>query len=155
MAGKGEGNGWRIARAGGYGNGMTFSGRKPHNFAAQTDDKSGGWHHLVTTVEGGIRTDMYVDGELVGSDTSGYALQDRANAMQIGGNPDAANRGWNGNIDDVAVWDRVLTADEVSSIYNGGDGASIGSLTGGVVPEPSSIALLGLGGLALAFRKRR
>ena len=155
LAGKGEGNGWRIARAGASGNGMTFSGRKPHNFAAQTDDQSGGWHHLVTTVEGGIRTDMYVDGELVGSDTSGYALQDRANAMQIGGNPDAANRGWNGNIDDVAVWDRVLTADEVSSIYNGGDGASIGSLTGGVVPEPSSIALLGLGGLALAFRKRR
>ena len=155
LAGKGEGNGWRIARAGGSGNGMTFSGRKPHNFAAQTDDQSGGWHHLVTTVEGGIRTDMYVDGELVGSDTSGYALQDRANAMQIGGNPDAANRGWNGNIDDVAVWDRVLTADEVSSIYNGGDGASIGSLTGSGVPEPSSIALLGLGGLALAFRKRR
>ena len=97
---------------------------------------------------------MYVDGELVGSDTSGYVLQNRNNAMQIGGNPDAGNRGWNGNIDDVAVWDRVLTADEVSSIYNGGDGASIGSLTSGV-PEPSSIALLGLGGLVLAFRKRR
>ena len=154
LAGKGEGNGWRIARAGSSGNGMTFSGRKPHNFAAQTDDQSGGWHHLVTTVEGGVRTDMYVDGELVGSDTSGYVLQNRNNAMQIGGNPDAGNRGWNGNIDDVAVWDRVLTADEVSSIYNGGDGASIGSLTSGV-PEPSSIALLGLGGLVLAFRKRR
>ena len=154
LAGKGEGNGWRIARAGGSGNGMTFSGRKPHNFAAQTDDQSGAWHHVVTTVEGGVRTDMYVDGVLVGSDTSGYAIQGRNNAMQIGGNPDAANRGWNGNIDDVAVWNRVLTADEVSSIYNGGDGASIGSLIS-VIPEPSSTALLGLGGLFLAFRKRR
>lgn len=44
---------------------------------------------------------------------------------------------------------------EGALVTNGGDGASIGSLTGSGVPEPSSIALLGLGGLALAFRKRR
>ncbi len=151
LAGKGEGDGWRIARASSSTTGLTFSGRKPHNFDAELDEP--GWHHIVATVEGGVRTDMYVDGALVASDTSGYNLQNRNNPMQIGGNPDAGGRGWDGNIDDVAVWDRVLTPAEISSIYNGGAGASIASLT--TVPEPSSLALLGLGGLALAFRKRR
>jgi hypothetical protein len=58
--------------------------------------------------------------------------------MQISGNPDAGNRGWNGNIDDVGAWNRVLTQEEVSSIWNGGTGASIASLTGGA-PTPLQI----------------
>jgi hypothetical protein len=50
--------------------------------------------------------------------------------LQIGGNPQAANRGWDGNIDDVAVWDRPLTPEEVALIWNDGAGASVASLTG-------------------------
>ncbi len=134
LAGKGEGDGWRIARASNSGTSMTFSSRKPHNFPSALDDQTAGsdkWHHFVATVEGGVGTKMYVDGVEVGSDTSGYVPQNRNNPMQIGGNPDAAERGWNGNIDDVAVWDRALTPEEVSSIWNDGNGASIASLTGG------------------------
>jgi hypothetical protein len=73
--------------------------------------------------------------------------------MQLGGNPDAGGRGWNGNLDDVAVWNRALNQAEVDSIWAGGTGASIASLS--AVPEPSSVVLLGLSGLALMFRKRR
>jgi hypothetical protein len=29
---------------------------------------------------------------------------------------------WNGNIDEVGIWDRALTADEVAALYNGGAG---------------------------------
>jgi len=134
LAGKGEGDGWRIARASASTSNLTFSSRRPHDFAAFLDDQTTGsdkWHHLVTTVDAGVENNMYVDGVLVATDTSGTLLQNRANAMQIGGNPDAAGRGWNGNIDDVAVWNRALTQDEVSSIWNDGTGASIASLIGG------------------------
>ena len=48
--------------------------------------------------------------------------------MQIGDNPDSATREWEGHIDDVAVWDRALSNDEIASIYNGGDGNSIAFL---------------------------
>ena len=130
LGGKGEGNGWRIARAAGSQTSMTFSGRKPHNFPSALDDRAG-WHHFVATVEAGVRTDMYIDGVLIASDTSAYNPQNRGNAMQLGGNPDAAGRGWDGNIDDVAVWNRVLTAEEVAQIWNSGEGASIESLLGG------------------------
>ncbi len=50
-------------------------------------------------------------------------------SLQIGGNPQAANRGWDGNIDDVALWDRALTTEEVALIWNDGAGASVASLT--------------------------
>jgi hypothetical protein len=153
MAGKGEGNGWRLARASSSGTGLTFSNRKPHNFDSELDQQDGSWHHVVATVVSGVEANMYIDGALVATDSSGYVLQDRSNAMQIGGNPDAGNRGWNGNVDDVAVWNRALNQAEVDSIWAGGTGASIASLS--AVPEPSSVVLLSLSGLALIFRKRR
>ncbi|MFT7302982.1 MAG: hypothetical protein ACI8UZ_001820 [Akkermansiaceae bacterium] len=135
---KGEGNGWRIARASASGTSLTFSSRKPHNYPANLDLQDGSWHLLVSTVESGVETNMYIDGVLVATDTTGYVPQDRGNPMQISGNPDAANRGWNGNIDDVGAWNRVLTQEEVSSIWNDGNGASIASLTGGT-PTPLRI----------------
>lgn len=46
----------------------------------------------------------------------------------------------------LAVWDRPLTGDEI---------ASMGNASTVIVPEPATIALLGLGGLAIIGRKRR
>ena len=49
------------------------------------------------------------------------------------------DRFFNGLIDDVAVYNRALSAQEIYQIYS--------------IPEPATLLLLGLGGLAL--RKRR
>jgi hypothetical protein len=47
-------------------------------------------------------------------------------------------------IDDVGIWDRALTADEVAAIWNGGAGASIASLIGlGTAPFKLSITANG------------
>lgn len=48
-------------------------------------------------------------------------IKDSAQEFRIGGRADAALY-WNGDIDEVALWKRVLTADERSELYNSGDG---------------------------------
>ena len=44
--------------------------------------------------------------------------------MMIGENPDARNRTWSGIIDDVGVWNRPISEDEVVQLF----GSSIGDL---------------------------
>jgi hypothetical protein len=41
---------------------------------------------------------------------------------------------FNGLIDEVGIWNRVLTDAEVTTIYNGGNGLSYGSFGGGIIP---------------------
>jgi hypothetical protein len=51
--------------------------------------------------------------------------------MKIAANPDTnPPRFWTGKIDDLAIWKRALTAEEVSLIWNGGTGTAIGDLLG-------------------------
>lgn len=55
---------------------------------------------------------------------------DSTNAFNIGG----INSGsvlWNGLIDEVSVWRRVLTAAEIAALYNGGNGLPLGAWAGG------------------------
>lgn len=119
----------------------------------------GQWHHVAMVVDGPFRrATLYRDGRrsgwefLVGS-TFYPAPVDHLN---IGGEPtfDNPNQGyWDGKIDDLALWTRALTEEEVMAIYFAGvEGNSLMTL----VPEPGSLALAlgGAGGL-LALRRRR
>ena len=133
---KGEGNAWRVHRRGGDeppefawvgGTGETSSHGTP--IIIGTDPET--WHHVVGVTDGatGI-VSLYIDGVEVGTN-EGAVLEDRGNRMRIGDNPDAAGRGWNGKIDDVAIWARALSADEIAEIWDEGDGVSIEVLLGG------------------------
>ncbi|SVC12980.1 uncharacterized protein METZ01_LOCUS265834, partial [marine metagenome] len=57
-----------------------------------------------------------------------------------GENPDARNRTWHGMIDDVGIWDRPITEEEIALIYNGGDGTPLVSQGLGVsIPYVSKL----------------
>ncbi|MCF7955825.1 MAG: LamG domain-containing protein [Phycisphaerae bacterium] len=149
LVAKGEGGGWRLARRGTTANLVQFAGPGSIIIDGETDQQDGSWHHAVATVDASTgTTSLYIDGVLKG--TGSGTIGDRSNAMQIGGNPDAPNRSWAGNFDDVAVWSRALSVDEVTAIWNNGTGASVSSL----IPEPATLAILGLGGLGLLRRRR-
>ncbi|MGJ8724507.1 MAG: LamG-like jellyroll fold domain-containing protein [Roseibacillus sp.] len=89
----------------------------------------GSWHHVVGVTKNGVSSSLWVDGMLVETklgDTT--VITDSANSVLIGGNPDHAGdgggayRSWGGNIDDVAVWKRALTDNEVTTLfYDGND----------------------------------
>ena len=58
-------------------------------------------------------------------------------------------------IDDVSIWSRSLNQSEIQEIYTAGRAGNNLSTVLTPVPEPSSTALLGLGGLALILRRRK
>lgn len=128
LIGKGENGAWRLARNG------TNATRIKLSLSiigeGKLDQQDGSWHHVVATMDAVEGNRLYVDGEEVASTTTPAPPKDTPVPMQIGGNPQAADRGWDGILDDVGIWNRALTADEVTSIWNGGEGASIASLIG-------------------------
>ena len=129
-----EGGNWRIARHGTSGTNFKWSINGPPSVAANIDQQDGSWHHVVVThpsPEDGGEITMYIDGVAVRTAANWILGNGSGFQMQIGGNAQASNRGWDGNIDDVALWDRALTEEEVALIWNGGEGASIESLTQG------------------------
>ena len=121
---KGEGNRWRIHRRGGE-NILTGNGGNGDVPAGTPDINDGELHHIVLVSDPeNDEVRLYSDGELASSN-NGPAIQSNENPMMIGENPDARNRTWSGIIDDVGIWNRPITEDEIASIWNGGSGAPL------------------------------
>ena len=127
LVAKGEGTNWRVHRRGEE-TGVAFAagnGDTPSAVGAGANVDDGQWHHLVGTANGPYGTILYIDGEIVAENTASAALSANGQRMKIGENPGALGRTWNGDIDDVALWNRALSAEEVAVLYNGGAGTPV------------------------------
>ena len=74
---------------------------------APTDFNDGGWHHLTATRSSSGDIKLYLDGILEATGTDNNAFQS-ANTI-IG----KAARIWNGQIDEVRIWDDIRTVSEI------------------------------------------
>ena len=79
-------------------------------------NSEGEWIHHVVVKTGDTFT-HYTNGIEDESSTFTSELQN-PQPFYFGG--DQANENWNGMLDDIAIWDRALSADEVSSLNSGG-----------------------------------
>ena len=121
LVAKGEGNRWRVHRRGGEG-GFAHAGGTGEG-PAGPDVSQGEWHHMVAISDASAAefgTRLYVDGEIYTENANAPSLGENSKNIFIGNNPDTGNRTWQGDIDDVGIWGRVLTEDEVAGLANGG-----------------------------------
>ncbi len=80
-----------------------------------------GWHNIIVMYDAdhtGLEHLIYLDGEPLFYMPSCSLLMDTAGLI-IGSYRDGDDRYWDGLIDDVAFWDRVLTTWEVAAIQRG------------------------------------
>lgn len=144
---KGEGNNWRIARRTTE-NGVAYAGGIGDT-PTGVDVNDGQWHHIVAVTDATgteFGAAVYIDGVLDTTTSGTPALASNAQPVMIGENPEARNREWEGEIDDVGIWNRVLTPEEVAHIYNSGTGRPLINFA------PTKIEILGTGAAALLGR---
>lgn len=115
IARRGEANPVLLAYAGGVGDIQTTT-----SYGASPDG-DGLWHHIVAISENGVSTRLWVDGVLEATGGAPSIAQSNANnnVLCFGCNPDNG-REFNGLIDDIAMWDRAITDQEVTDIFNAG-----------------------------------
>ena len=84
----------------------------------------GEWHHVAVTVDENQDVILYVDGEENVTGAVGFLDIPDANSMSIGRNKDATPGGgqwfYEGLIDDLGVWERPLSPEEIAFIHTEG-----------------------------------
>jgi len=102
------------------------TGAASDNWNIETYDEAkypSGWHFMVVTDDGTTRR-YYRDGVFVASHTNTLINSGVAQPMSIGrwGTYTGADSYFKGIIDEVRIYNRALTADEISKDYNNGTG---------------------------------
>lgn len=126
-------------------NGTTISAGTPNLPAAPTTNQLYHWV-LVYDASAGT-TDYWVDNSSLTQTTGMHnSINNNAIDFQIGGMAAVASPRHDGIIDEVGIWNRTLTTDEVAELYNSGAGLAY-PFTGGVAfkPPAHTLSLMGVG----------
>lgn len=92
------------------------------------------WYHIVCTHDAaGDLIAMYVNGTSQGSTATAGSFP-AAGTQNLGvgtAKSGEANALWNGRIDELGIWKRLLSGAEITQLYNGGSGMSYADIVAG------------------------
>jgi uncharacterized protein (TIGR02145 family) len=88
-------------------------------FYANTAISANSWYHFVFIHDATSGGKLYINGVLYSTNTSLGALCNSTNAIHIGADMNNGNlyRFFGGKLDDFGLWNRTLTAQEISNLY--------------------------------------
>jgi hypothetical protein len=136
-----DGPGWTLTK---------LDGDSLHFFAqptiALTSDPivitSGVWHHIVVRRSGTLFQILY-DGDVVAEGSNSGAIPDTDMPLLVGKRNDLDGRGFpvDGRIDEIAIWSRALSDDDIALLFNGGSGilaTSLGAMQVAIDVKPTA-----------------
>ena len=104
----------------------------------------GTWYHIAGTYDG-AELILYIDGEPVGRTAATGQINVTPDPVCVGNIVNAAGAGsneyWSGIIDEVRIWDRALSADEVAINMELGREQLTGSMPFAMRPDPADGAM--------------
>jgi hypothetical protein len=93
----------------------------PHYSTITTSLSTGTWYHFVLNWTNSSHAfELYKNNSSVGTNTNAVALTGGTLAFTIGASASSPSA----QVDEVGIWSRTLTANEVSGLYNSGNGRS-------------------------------
>jgi len=109
--------------------GFALSGSSADNLYSSTALSASTWYHIVASTDGSTKR-IYINGVEDASDAGAGATPSSSTAnLRIGGSAGVASREFAGDIDEVAIWNRALRADEIQQIYYLQNGSYAGAGT--------------------------
>ncbi|HAR20707.1 MAG TPA: hypothetical protein DCR46_08590 [Cytophagales bacterium] len=89
-------------------------------FYANTPISTNNWYHFVFVHNSSSGGRLYINGNLVNSNSSIGSICNSLNALIIGADINNGNlyRFFNGKLDDIGIWNRALTEQEITNLYN-------------------------------------
>ncbi|MFN5442935.1 MAG: LamG-like jellyroll fold domain-containing protein, partial [Crocinitomicaceae bacterium] len=104
----------------------TFSGNQVFT-KSNSNILDSNWHHLVVTMNQN-GTNIYLDGYKIITNPSQNSAQNYSGFFRIGGlSPNDLNNSLIGQLDDIAIYNRALTQQEITALYNGGSQSALAS----------------------------
>lgn len=151
------GTGAAVAWAAINGSGYIYSWLGGSRMLSPDSVTTGEWHQVAMTYDPDTQVkSMYLDGVLVASETT--VMPSNTAGFYIGTN-DALAKYFKGNLDDIAIYGKALSAAEVAALYDAGSNSLSGTAVGGFTPTAiitlGSILFLLLGGFFLFGRTQK
>jgi chitodextrinase len=124
------------------------------NFVHDMDSGDGnelvvGFWWYVTMVHDGVNDIIYLDGEEVNNLPAAGTLNSTSRPLGMGNNPDNGGQYFTGALDEVKIYNRALTPDEVNTLFTEGSITDVdeqygelGSVVKAIYPNPAAEQLL-------------
>jgi hypothetical protein len=131
----------------GSGNGLGFSLNNVLVYSSSGIGDTTNWHHVAIVADRDAGAQMYIDGSPDGDpvDISSAGDLDTTYDLFIGRKTYEDARYYPGNLDEVAIWNVALSAEQIENLYDLG-------LAGEPIPAPVSVLAFIFGGLVVGLK---
>ena len=98
---------------------IAFGTGPANDLVSTVSVNDGNWHHIAATCNNGFKS-LYVDGVLQGTQIVGTPLVTNNDNVRIGSQIDGYStlRAFHGDIDEVRIWNKALTASDITNTMN-------------------------------------